>query len=114
MAMRFMCANQLNKRLLLVAYLFTAVSTSCAQPIQQDQSEAQRLGDIACATFMFVAGSWLAHKQLPRLAGQQIEFNAPVFTKVGASLLFGIGITGGIVGAYQLVTMIREKLNTID
>ncbi len=110
-----MCVSRISKLLLLAAYLCTTIPASCAQPVQhsQEQREVQGLGDSACAAFLFVAGSWLAHKQLPRLAGQQIEFNAPIFTKVGASLLFGIGITGGIVGAYQLATMIRQKLNAL-
>ena len=70
-------------------------------------------GDTACAAFLFVGGSWLAHKQLPRLAGQQIEYNAPIFTKTVASTFFAIGIAGGVVGAYILAKQIRNKLNKI-
>lgn len=60
------------------------------------------VGATLYATILFVGGAWLAHKQLPRLAGQKIEYDAPLFTKVFSSLLFAIGITGGITGAYLL------------
>lgn len=67
--------------------------------------------DIARSSFLFIAGAWLAHKQLPRLAGEQIEYNAPMFTKTFASLLFTVGTVGGVVGACQLSNMIYARLN---
>ncbi|HEV2601760.1 MAG TPA: hypothetical protein VGT41_05730 [Candidatus Babeliales bacterium] len=63
--------------------------------------------------FLFVGGAWLAHKQLPRMAGQKIEFNAPIFTKTLASILFVIGIIGGVTGAHSLMTQIRDTLNDV-
>lgn len=70
-----------------------------------------KLGDASLATFLFVAGSWLAWKQLPRLAGQQVELNNPQFTKIGASILMAIGVVGGTFGAGWLCTLVRDTLN---
>jgi hypothetical protein len=67
----------------------------------------------ASNTFLFLAGAWLAHQQLPRLAGQKIEYDAPRFTKIGASTLFCIGIAAGIIGAYNLVFLMRENCNNL-
>jgi len=69
--------------------------------------------DLVSSTFLLVAGSWVANKQLPRLAGQQIECNAPVFTKALASLFFTIGIMGGILGAYRLARIASSNYKII-
>lgn len=69
------------------------------------------VGDFACAATLFLGGSWLAHKQIPRLAGQTIEYSAPQFTKAFASVLFLVGIAGGTVGAYSLIKHARDRLN---
>ncbi len=95
------------KRLMLFMCLLAGSNAAFVQfaravPPTQNESRKCGLGDTVYATILFVAGAWLAHNQLPRLAGQKIEFDAPVFTKVGASLLFGIGMVGGLVGAYNL------------
>jgi len=80
--------------------------------VNADQKFDYGLGDVACDAFLFIAGTWLAHQQLPRLAGEQIELNAPRFTKIVASIYFTIGIIGGTIGAYSLAKMLREKLNS--
>jgi hypothetical protein len=63
------------------------------------------------ALFLFLSGSWLAHKQLPRLAGQEIYYNAPQFTKGLALLFFTIGISGAITGAIQLAMQLHDNVN---
>lgn len=93
--------------------MLAITNTSSVQANDDINIHQSGLGDIACAAFLLCAGSWLAHKQLPRLAGQLIEYDAPVFTKIGASILFSIGITGGIIGGYQLAYNIRKKLNEL-
>jgi hypothetical protein len=86
-------------------------------PLSADSAPAKQpaysygVADVVKSSFLVVAGAWLAHKQLPRLAGQQIAYNAPLFTKVFASLLFAIGSVGGTVGAYNLWNMICERRN---
>lgn len=110
----------MKKRLVSILFmLLFSLQTSADAQISQIQAIPQStpseygLGDATCDVFLFLAGSWLAHQQLPRLAGEQIEFNAPAFTKVFASILFTIGISGGILGAYSLAKILREKLNNL-
>lgn len=75
------------------------------------QTKHLLLGDILLSSFLLISSSWLIHKQLPRLAGHKVEFDAPVFTKVVASIFALVGATGGSTGAYRLALVIREKLN---
>lgn len=97
------------KKTLLLFLLITATNSShCSESLTPKK---YGLGDTVCATILFVGGAWLAHKQLPRLAGEKIEYDAPVFTKVSASLLFAVGIVGGVTGAYSLATQMRDQLN---
>ncbi len=98
------------RKVLLPLLLVAVANTHCADSVTQKKHV---LGYAACSTMCFVAGAWLAHGQLPRMAGQQIEFDAPLFTKAFASILFAIGITGGITGAYSLAMQIRDKLNNV-
>lgn len=95
---------------ILVTLLFIALIAvpSMSNTVETSQYTWQ---DTARATFLFVAGAWLAHRQLPRLVGQEIYYNAPAFTKALASLFFTIGITGSITGAYQLTMQLYKGLN---
>jgi hypothetical protein len=70
--------------------------------------------EVGEALFLAAAGSWLANKQIPRILGTQVEFNAPLFTKVLASLFFAVGITGGITGAFMLAHFIHMKSTKSD
>ncbi|HEV2601770.1 MAG TPA: hypothetical protein VGT41_05780 [Candidatus Babeliales bacterium] len=96
------------KKLFLIFLIATMNSAQCSDFVAPKK---HGLGDALCATVLFVGGAWLAHKQLPRLVGQKIEFDAPIFTRVFASILFAIGIVGGVTGAHSLVTQIRDTLN---
>lgn len=68
--------------------------------------------DMAIACFLLFGGAWLAHKQLPRLAGREIKYDAPQFTKASAWALFSVGILTGIGGTIDLGFIAREKLNS--
>lgn len=97
------------KKMMIILYITSITNIT----FTQDENSKSGLGDTTCTIFLLFSGSWLANKQLPRLAGKKIEFDSPIFTKVGASLLFTIGISGGIVGAYRLAHIIRKNLNRI-
>jgi hypothetical protein len=68
-------------------------------------------GDFVLSSVLFIGGSYLTWKQLPRLSGQQIEFKSPIFTKIVASIFCALGTAGGTVGSYTLFTQIRDYLN---
>lgn len=99
----------MKKVFLILLLACVTTSTNCSDTTTKKYG----LGDTVCATVLYVGGAWLAHEQLPRLAGQEIEFNAPRFTKAFASILFAIGIVGGTIGAYHLAMQIRDEFNDI-
>ncbi len=100
------------KKLLLILTFVTCMPTSLIQAAMLKEPMYYGWKDAARAGFLFVGGAWLAYKQLPRMSGQTIEFNAPVFTKVLSSVFFTIGVVGGITGAYLIGNELRKKLNT--
>ncbi len=66
--------------------------------------------NISKATFLLLAGAWLAHRQIPRLTWQEVEYNDPIITLIGASILATIGIIGSMSGATQLALIANKKL----
>lgn len=104
-------ARHVLKKLFLLSLLLISPVSFAAKT--ENKKQKYGYGDLVCAVALYIGGTWLAYKQLPRLAGQQIEFDAPQFTKIFSSILFSIGTCGGIVGAHQLMAIIREKLNNI-
>jgi uncharacterized membrane protein len=66
--------------------------------------------EIAKGSFMVTAGSWLAHKQIPRITGAKIEpgYSANG-TKALATIFFAIGASGVLVGIYLLTKQINQK-----
>lgn len=96
-------------------FTFVAIIALVTQPAYSIKLQTCQDGliHVASSVFLVSAGYWLAHKQLPRIAGQQIEFNAPLFTKICASAFFAIGAAGALTGAYQLVCILRKKLHTL-
>lgn len=66
--------------------------------------------EIPKALFLVAAGTWLAQKQIPRILGTQVEFNAPIFTKILASAFFAVGTAGCANGVYILGNAIHRYL----
>ncbi|OGB83299.1 hypothetical protein A3F66_05565 [candidate division TM6 bacterium RIFCSPHIGHO2_12_FULL_32_22] len=93
------------KRLLLIILILPHFNV-CSQA-----NNAIKPYDILTSTILFLGGSWLAYKQLPRLAGEKIEYNSPKFTRIGASILFIIGVGGGIIGVHRLNSFIKQKFD---
>jgi hypothetical protein len=116
-----------SKKLLLFCILFQTLALpiymagagSPANTVTQEQQNKASMivkppfkwGDFVLSSVLFIGGSYLTWKQLPRLSGQQIEFKSPIFTKIVASILCALGIAGGTVGSYKLFTQLRDYLN---
>lgn len=99
------------KKTILAILMLVITPTALPRDIPSQPVSAHSWVNTAQAVFLLGAGSWLAHKQLPRLAGQVIEYNSPTFTKIGATVLFAIGIIGGIAGASTLIMQLHNKFN---
>ncbi len=82
------------------------VSSYSIEQNKIDQSQKYR--DVILFSSVFLASSWLTHKQIPRLTGSKVEFNAPLFTKTRASIFFIIGVTGAVVSTKKLLDILTS------